>query len=371
MVDSSRGKDVMEFEKGRVNYKMLELGKEREAFVRLDPRGFQIRHPPPPHELDTFITPDEKLFQTIHMGAAVVNQACYNLVIDGLVKHPFAVTFDELRSLPQTTITAFHECYGSPLKPPIEACWRIGNVSWTGVRLSYLLAMAGLDASTQTSFVWSEGLDRGIFAGVAADRYQKDIPVSKAVQPEVLVAYEMNGEALSKERGGPVRLVVPGYFGTNSTKWLCRLSVRAQRAPGPYTTTWYNEKDPHDPRGLKMRPVWNVDVNSMITRPSPREVVTSPDITVQGWAWSDVGVRKVEMSSDNGQTWIPAVVQGRLEYSWQKFEAKLVVAQPGHCRILARATSFSGEQQPLSGRRNHAHHVDVEIEVSMSAGVAL
>jgi DMSO/TMAO reductase YedYZ molybdopterin-dependent catalytic subunit len=295
------------------------------------------------------------------MGAAVVDETCYKLVIDGLVQRAISITLDELRLLPQTTITAFHECYGSPLKPPIEACGRIGNVRWTGVRLSHLLCTAGLGDTAQASFVWSEGLDRGTFSGIEADRYQKDVPLRKALQPEVLVAYIINDEPLSKERGGPVRLVVPGYFGTNSTKWLCRLSVQAERAPGPYTTTFYNEQDPHDPLGTKMRPVWNVEVNSIITTPKPGDILRSPYITVQGWAWSDDGVEKVEVSSDNGQVWSAGSVAERHEYGWQRFEVKLKAAQNGHCRILAKATARSGAQQPLTGRRNHVHHVDVEV----------
>jgi DMSO/TMAO reductase YedYZ molybdopterin-dependent catalytic subunit len=234
---------------------MQEPGDERKAFVRLDPEGFSIRHPPPPHELDTYITPDENLFQTIHMGAAVVESALYQVLVDGMVDKSIAITIDELKCMPKTSITTFHECYGSPLKAPTDACLRIGNVRWTGVRLSHLLDLAGFHLSEQTRFVWSEGLDRGSFAGVEAARYQKDLPIGKATQPEVLIAYEMNGMPLSKERGGPARLVVPGYFGTNSTKWLCRLSVQPKRASGPFTTIFYNEVDPVDPKAQKMRPV--------------------------------------------------------------------------------------------------------------------
>ncbi|KAF2023422.1 molybdopterin binding oxidoreductase [Setomelanomma holmii] len=340
---------------------MPEVGKERGAFVRLDPSGFQIRHPPPPHELDTVITPDEKLFQTVHMGAAVVDHAHYQLVIGGLVERPVAVTLEELKRLPQTTITAFHECYGSPLEPPIEACWRVGNVRWTGVRVSHLLTTAGLMVTTENSFLWSERLDRGTFAGIEADRYQKDLPMYKALDSEVLVAYAMNGEPLTKERGGPVRLVVPGFFGTNSTKWLCRLSVQTKRAQGPYTTTFYNERVSSDMGRPRVRPVWHVEVNSIITRPRPDELVTNPDVKVQGWAWSYDGVENVEVSADDGRTWTGTFVEKRSEYSWQNFEAKLTGLRPGKYRVLARATSICGEQQPLSGHRNHVHHVNFEV----------
>lgn len=221
--------------------------KERDALESVDPSGFSIRHLPPPHELCSFITPDDHLFQTVHMGATIVDISKCLLIVNGLVPHPFAITLDMLKTLPQTSITAFHECYGSPLKPPIDALWRIGNVKWTGVRLVDLLSLSGFVHTDETRYVWSDGLDRGVFAGVEADRYQKDLPIEKALRPEVLVAYEMDGKPLNNERGGPARLVVSGYFGTNSTNWLCKLTVQKERGRGPYKTTFYNEMDPGDP----------------------------------------------------------------------------------------------------------------------------
>lgn len=339
-----------------------EIYGERDAFIRLDPEGAKIRHPPPPHELDAYITSDDHLFHTMHMGATVVDYDKYKLVIDGLVGHSLALSLEQIKQLPQTSVTAFHECYGSPLKPPIEALWRIGNVKWTGVRLSHLLSLVGVETTDAKRFIWSDGLDRGVFAGVEADSYQKDLPIEKALQPEVLVAYEMNGEPLAKERGGPARLVVPGYYGTNSTKWLSRLSVREERASGPYTTKFYNEVDPRDPEQKMLRPIWNINTNSMITKPKPDKRVAGPDVEVHGWAWSDDGIGKVEVSCDDGQTWIQANLQPRYEYEWQRFDT--TIKHPaGSCTLIARATSINGDQQPLTGRRNHVHRVNITIDI--------
>ncbi|TKA55291.1 hypothetical protein B0A55_13612, partial [Friedmanniomyces simplex] len=241
-----------------------EKDAERNAFTNLDPAGFFIRPPPKPHELDTFITPEDQVFQTIHMGAACVDHTRWLLVVDGLVERPFALSLPLLQQLPSRTITAFHECFGSPLKPATTALWRVGNVRWTGVPLHTLLQIA--QPLPQAQFVWSEGLDRGHFSTLQTDRYQKDLPLAKALGDEVLLAYEINGKPLSKEQGAPVRLVVPGWFGTNATKWVCRLSVQAGRAPGPFTTTLYNVPDPVS--GV-LRPVWQAEVNSMIVRPAP------------------------------------------------------------------------------------------------------
>jgi DMSO/TMAO reductase YedYZ molybdopterin-dependent catalytic subunit len=334
-----------------------ETDNERSAFVKLEPSGFFIRHPPEPHMLGDYITPDDRLFQTIHMGAAVVDQEKWLLVIDGLVQHPLALTFDMLRKLPSRIVTSFHECYGSPLKPAITALWRVGNVQWTGVRLREILELAvPLPAA---SFVWSDGLDRGEFAGVEADRYQKDLPIAKAMSDEVLLAYEINGKPLSKERGGPVRLVVPGWFGTNSTKWISKISLQDHRATGPYTTRFYNESDPVGPEGA-LRPVWAVEPNSMIVRPQPGEKIDGPNVFVEGWAWHHEPIKSVQLSVDEGKSWKDAVVGDRVDFSWQKFSLVLHLG-PGKHNAIARAASSDGAMQPLRGRRNNCHTVSFDV----------
>lgn len=138
-------------------------GEERNTCLAIDPVGFHLRPPPPPHELGNFITPDAQLFETIHMGAAVVGTERWRLVIDGLVPKPVTLSLADLRRLPHVTMTAFHECYGSALALPFKALWRIGNVAWTGVRLQTLLALA--EPLPTAQFVWSEGLDSGSFGG--------------------------------------------------------------------------------------------------------------------------------------------------------------------------------------------------------------
>lgn len=330
---------------------------ERSAFVKLEPSGFFIRHPPKPHMLDEYITPDDKLFQTIHMGAAVVDQEKWRLAVDGLVQHQFTLTFDMLRKMPSRTVTSFHECYGSPLKPATTALWRVGNVQWTGVPLREILEMAV--PLPDASFVWSDGLDRGEFAGVKADRYRKDLPIAKAMSDEVLLAYEINGKPLSKERGGPVRLIVPGWFGTNSTKWISKISLQDHRATGPYTTRFYNEPDPAGPEGA-LRPVWAVEPNSMIVRPQPGEKIDGPNVFVEGWTWHHQPIKSVQLSVDEGKSWKDAVVGDRVDFSWQKFDLVLQL-EPGHHSVISRAVSGEGAMQPPSGRRNHCPRVSIEV----------
>lgn len=291
------------------------------------------------------------------MGAAEVSTDKWLLLVSGLVEKPYTLTLDELRRKPSRTITAFHECYGSPLQPPTKALWRVGNVTWTGVPLNALLAKA--KPKPEARFIWSEGLDRGEFAGVKADRYQKDLPMEKALNGVVLVAYEMNSQPLSKNRGGPVRLVIPGWFGTNSTKWLCKLSVEDCRAPGPFTTTFYNESDSTNPMAAT-RPIWRVQPNSMIVHPAPKSEVAGPRVAVEGWAWSDDGIDKVSISADGGKMWTVSDVDVRQGHSWQRFKATLEL-DPGPYTLMARATSIDGVTQPLSNARNHAHSIHIMI----------
>ncbi|KAE8448999.1 hypothetical protein EG329_008587 [Mollisiaceae sp. DMI_Dod_QoI] len=333
-------------------------GHERKACLGLEPEGFYIRHPPPPHELTTFVTPDSQLFHTIHMGGAIVDLDHYKIVIDGLVKNPLSISFSQLKQFPSKTITAFHECYGSPLKPPTTNVWRIGNVDWIGVPLKSILEIA--QPFPEAKYVWTDGLDYGSFGGVSADRYQKDLPIKKAMSDEVMLAYEMNGEPLSRKRGGPVRLVVPGWFGTNMTKWACRISLRGERASGPFTTTFYNEIDPESNEG-QMRPVWGVEPNSMIVSPAEGAKIRQGEVKAWGWAWSEDGIMDVEVGLHEATKFWKAELDPRKDFSWQRFEVSIIL-EPGSYCLAARATSTSGMQQPISGRRNHAHIVHFEVE---------
>src|SRR5262249_32628485 len=157
--------------------------------------------------------------------------------IDGLVRRPLQLTLAELMRQPRVTLTSIHQCCGSPLKPE-QPTRRITNVVWGGTRLSSLLADCGPDPAAR--FVWSSGADHGVFGGAECGAYVKDLPLDR-IAADVLVAYEMNGAPLRPEHGFPARLVVPGYYGTNSVKWLTRLTLAEQRASGPFTTRWYND----------------------------------------------------------------------------------------------------------------------------------
>jgi DMSO/TMAO reductase YedYZ molybdopterin-dependent catalytic subunit len=217
----------------------------------------------PVSRLTDFITPIDDAHVLAHLGVAHVDPAQWRLRIDGMVERPLVFDREELLRQPAQDMTAVFECYGNPLQPEVPAR-SVANVAWRGVPLAALLARAGV--ASQATVVCFEGLDSGTFANTYCRHYVKDIPLSRARQDDVLIAYAMNGKPLTHEHGFPFRAVVPGYFGTNSVKWLSRVTVAAARPEGLFTTQLYTRRvDGGDPEHFE--PAQTVDVNAVIVQP--------------------------------------------------------------------------------------------------------
>jgi DMSO/TMAO reductase YedYZ molybdopterin-dependent catalytic subunit len=184
------------------------------------------------------------------------------------------------------------------------------------------------------------------------------------VAADVLIAYEMNGEPLRPENGYPARLVVPGYYGTNSVKWLIQLSLADARAPGPFTTRWYNDPilDVEGKPTGATTPVGPIAPESVIVSPAPDQALPAgEEIEIWGWAWADGGVSAVDVSADDGGGWTPAVLERPAGRAWQRFAATWRPEHRGAHQLCSRARSADGRRQPDAGARNAIHRVPIKV----------
>ncbi|NMO93866.1 molybdopterin-dependent oxidoreductase [Actinomycetospora sp. TBRC 11914] len=315
--------------------------------ARMAPAG-TIKRQRPPEALGAPVTAVDDLYLIGHFGIAHLSPETWRLRVDGRVRRPLELDLDALRAMPGTTVTAVLECFGNPLLPR-EPTRRAGNVVWRGTPVSAVLDLAGADGE----LLWAQGYDSGVFDGRACTEYLKDLPLA-VVRERGLLAYEMNGEPLTVEHGAPVRLFVPGYFGTNNVKWLRSLTVADHRAEHLFTTELYQRLV-----GSELRPVRDLDVTSLVT--DVRR--DGPTVRVEGWAWGSsevVGVEVQALGDDDGEGWVRAELAAPVggPYSWRRFRA--TVPSAGTARVRARARDATGARQPLEGDRNACHVVDVD-----------
>jgi DMSO/TMAO reductase YedYZ molybdopterin-dependent catalytic subunit len=330
--------------------------------------------------LDGLITPDNLFYVRNHFPVPRINVAEWRLTISGAVEQHVELSYDELRKLPPRTVMATLECAGNSrvyLVPKVRGtAWgqgAVSNAEWTGVPLSLLLENAGIKSSAVD--VVLEGADRGevkddpISPGPI--HFARSLPLAKAMQDEVLIAYKMNGNDLSPEHGYPVRAVVPGWYGMASVKWLTRIIVTDHEFQGYWQTleyvSWRRENDLP-----VLEPLGEAQVKSQISRPTAYESVRAgtPHL-VRGAAWSgESTVARVELSCDGGQSWHEVeLTDDAIPFAWRRWEYLWSVPQTrGRLSLMVRATDEKGNVQPDHrdpDRRNYTinHVVPVEIDV--------
>lgn len=325
---------------------------DRAPRVPLDPPGLTRRIPLAPHQMTSPVTPTDQLFMLAHLGVARPFAADWTLRIEGMVRRPLLLTLAEVEALPQVRLHAVHQCAGNPQQPTV-ATRRVACVIWEGARLADILREVGVDPGA--AFLWADGADAGSFAGTEVPFYRKDVPLARLPE-DVLLATRLNGAPIPDEHGGPIRLVVPGFYGTNSVKWLWRLTAAQSRADGLFTTTYYNDRQPDG----SVRPVWALAPEAVFTTPAPGDSVTGKT-QLRGWAWSDAPVERVDVSDDGGETWLQAQLHPREGRAWQAWSAEWAFRRRGPTRLLCRATDARGASQPMDGARNAVHVVEVEV----------
>jgi DMSO/TMAO reductase YedYZ molybdopterin-dependent catalytic subunit len=301
----------------------------------------------------SWVTPNRLFFVRNHFEQPAVDLARYRLRIEGLVERPIELTWEELTALPERSLFATVECAGngrSFLQTPMPGVqWgagAIGHAEWTGVPLALVLEKAGVRPGAAE--VLCEGIDKGSEADHPASmHFARSLPLRKALHPDTLLAYRMNGELLAPSHGFPVRLFVPGWYGVASVKWLARVEVLDHPFRGYFQSTKYTVgRRAMD--GVETVAVGAMAVKSQILRPRAGEELGLGGNRVFGAAWAgEEAVAAVEVSTDGGANWgLARLIGPQAPYCWSLWEYPWEAAKTGDYTLLARAVSASGETQP-------------------------
>ncbi|MBM3926675.1 MAG: sulfite oxidase [SAR202 cluster bacterium] len=329
--------------------------------------------------LDSLITPTERFYIRNHFHEVPdIDPRDYRLTIDGLVRKPLSLSLDDLTAMPSTDLVVTLECAGNSrsfITPPAEGlAFKHGAIStaqWRGVSLASVLNNAGLkDGIKEVVF---HGADHGEEEehGRKLDiDYGRSLPLEIALDPNIILAYEMNGQPLTPGHGFPLRLVVPGWFGMASVKWLTNIHPTDEPYHGFFQKRRYVYINEGTENVAERQPVSALKVKSLITHPRHGEVIQPGPYTVRGFAWSGAGeVAKLDVSVNGGKSWRKAKLERAANSgAWQPWELPWQATDPGHYVFMARATDSAGNVQPRTvpwnfrGYANNAIHT-IAIEV--------
>jgi DMSO/TMAO reductase YedYZ molybdopterin-dependent catalytic subunit len=348
-----------------------------------EPRNLEA----PFDRLDSYLTPTELFYIRSHFPTPKLDRASYKLRIDGAVRYPLALGYEELRSMRSETRVATLECAGNSrvfLVPQVQgAQWELGAVSnaeWTGVPLRALLERAGLADDAREIVL--EGADRGTpnEPPVPPDpiSYARSLPRAKAIGPGVLIAYQMNGRDLPPDHGYPVRAIVPGHYGMASVKWLMRIEAVREPFLGYWQTSDYGYWALKDDKPVR-RALGEMQIKSQIARPRVYETLAPNRIyPVWGAAWAgETDVTEIAVSPDGGQTWSEAEFLDPVRrHAWRRWKFDwLTPKRPGQYTLLARAKDAGGMLQPDEHDPNYGsyvinHSLPIDVFIGDSAEAA-
>lgn len=316
----------------------------------------------PPHLLDDDVTPSERHF--VRNNGLVPERAKkkdlegWTLTVDGEVHKTLQLTMGDLKKLPAVTLPLLIECGGNGranFEPKVRGNpWDRGAVAcseWTGVRLRDVLNMAGLKSSAVYTAHYGEDPPIG-----TAPPFSRGIPIDKAMEEHTLIAYKMNGQDLTALNGYPARVVVPGWIGSASEKWLTRIWIRDQVHDSKkmlgysYRVPAYPAVPGTKPPKEDMRIAMAWIIKSMITRPEANARLRLGEwVQVSGHAWAGEGkVAQVLLSTDYGMSWGEAALAGPAsKYAWYRWGANIRFNGKGYYEIWARAFDERGNTQPF------------------------
>jgi DMSO/TMAO reductase YedYZ molybdopterin-dependent catalytic subunit len=307
----------------------------------------------PLHSLRSWVTPTPWFFVRNHFDVPARILGDWRLRVSGCVERPAEWTLGDLADLPERTVFCTMECAGngrSFLQTRVPGVhWgagAIGHAEWTGVSVSHLLKMAGLHSDAMEVVFW--GADQGSEPDHPAPmHFARALPLAKALDADTLLVTRMNGEILNAAHGYPIRLLVPGWYGVASVKWLTHVEVINRPFDGYYQTKKYVIQRSAS-NGPETVPVGAMAVKAEILRPASGAVLGLGTNRLFGVAWAgEHAVTRVDVSTDGGKSWSEAELTGlRAPYSWTLWEYLWEVAIPGEYSLLSRAVSADGRMQP-------------------------
>jgi DMSO/TMAO reductase YedYZ molybdopterin-dependent catalytic subunit len=315
------------------------------------------------------VTPLGLHYLLIHYDIPLVDQATWRLRVDGVVERSLSLSLDDVRARPAVEHAVTMECAGNGrarLEPHVESQpWlleAVGTARWRGTPLGPILGEAGIRPGAVD--VLFTGLDRGVEGG-EEQRYQRSLPIEDAMADGVMLAYDVNGVPLPPQHGFPLRLVVPGWYGMTSVKWLTRITVLDERFDGYQMRQSYRLRREEDEAG---EPVSRIKVRALMVPPGIPEFLTRSRVVdaggcvLEGRAWSgEAEIEGVEVSTDGGETWAEAELGSRVlgPWAWRSWRYSWAAA-PGEYELCCRARDAAGNGQPtepswnLGGYANNA-----------------
>jgi len=342
----------------------VSLFKGKDGLTLLNDRPLNAETPA--HLLNDSVTPNNRHFVRnnglVPEIAKTMDVGDWRLTVDGLVDTPLELSLDDLKSKFEVVTAKLQlECGGNgraAFNPPAKGNqWTvgaIGNAEWTGVRYSDVLKAAGVKEGV--IYTAHYGMDEHLSRDPDKLPISRGVPIAKAMDPNSLIAFEMNGEPIPTLHGFPVRTLCPGWPGSTSQKWLRRIELRDVVHDGPkmtgtsYRVPYYNVAPGEKVEKKDFKIIESMPVKSLITSPQTNTEATGRSLDIHGHAWAGDGkVQALHVSIDFGATWVEADLDAPPNpYSWQDWQASVSFPEKGYYEVWARATDDSGASQPFA-----------------------
>jgi len=289
------------------------------------------------------VTPNRRFYKiSKNLFDPTVNRKSFRLKVGGLVERPLELTLEEIERMPAVEQYVTLECISNEVGGDL-----MGNALWKGVPFTHILEVAGVKPQAR----------RVVFRSY--DRYSSSVPIARALQQHLMLAYLMNGEDLPDDHGGPLRVILPGHYGMKSPKWLTEIEF----VDADHRGYW-------ESRGWSDEAI--IKTTSRIDTPRSGQVLQGGEVLAGGVALAgDRGIARVEISADGGRTWQEALLKAPLSpYTWVLWAARLRVSKEGRSLVKVRATDQKGglqeerEAPPLPDGATGYHTIQVQVRTN-------